>query len=101
VQQPIPMQGGFYYHPDRAAEIIGLHSTTVWKWARTATTSYAYPLRIVKHGGHYFIDETDVRVLEKVHRDFPLRKGGPGTRQRREAMCSYATRLHAAATPSG
>jgi hypothetical protein len=100
MQSPILVQRGFFVCPNQAALTVGLTGHCVWTWAKRQVTSYGFPLRVVKHRGHIFIAEEDVRVLERVNRDFPLARGGPGDQKRREQMKQFAERLRAAMMPS-
>jgi hypothetical protein len=95
MQQPIELNGGFYLHTDRAGEITGLPATTTWRWAMRSVTSYGFALNVTKHQGHVLVDERDVYAIAAVQRDFPLARGGPGSRDRREAMKRYADRVRA------
>jgi hypothetical protein len=99
VERVIPINGTIFLCPHRAAKITGLASSCLLDWAKRAFTSYGYPLNVVRLQGHRLIEERDVRVIARVQRDFPIRCGGPGPRQRQEAMKAYAEQLRAAARP--
>jgi hypothetical protein len=99
VERVIPMNGRIFLCPERAAAITGVTSASLMRWAKRAFTSYGYPLNVVRLQGHRLIEERDVRVIARVQRDFPVRCGGPGPRQRQEAMKAYAEQLRAAVRP--
>ena len=92
------MHRAFFICANQAAEVIGVGSTSVHRWACRQVTPYNFPLRVVKHGGHNFIAEADVRIAEQVQREFPMPHGRL-TSARREQMKRYAEILRAAMTP--
>jgi hypothetical protein len=92
MQPRIPMHGAFFLCANYAASVVGLDPRCIWAWAKRKTTSYDFPLRVVEQGGHIYIAEADVRVAERVQREFPLLRGRI-KHQRREEMKAYALRL--------
>ena len=98
MQQPIPINGGFFYSPVRASAIAGLGVATLFNWAKARCTSYGYPLNVVEHQGNRLIDERDVHTLAAVQKSFAVGKG-PIPPDRREQMKRYAAQVHAKLTP--
>jgi hypothetical protein len=98
VQQPIPLNGRFFYSPERASEIIGLNHATLFRWAEAQVSQYGHPLNTVKYQQHNLIDEIDVHVMAAVQRDFPRGRGHIPS-AKREQMKRYAARVHATLTP--
>jgi len=96
LQQPLPLNGGFFYSPAKAASIIGLEDSCIFRWAARSLTSYDFPISVTEHQRRRLIEERDVRILAQVQRAFPISRGGPGPRRRREQMQEYAFRLRAA-----
>jgi len=97
VQQPIPIQNGFFYSPERASEIVGLSNWTLFKWAKDQVTQYGYSLNTVKHQRHNLIDEIDVHVMAAVQKDFPRGRGHIPA-GKRDQMKRYADQLRAKLT---
>ena len=99
MQETIPISGGFFHCPNRAAEIVGLAETTLVRWAKSRSTGYGHPLNVVEHQGHWLIDERDVHAVAAVQKDFPIGKG-PISPDRRGQMKNYAAKIRAALTPT-
>lgn len=100
MQRVISLNCGLFVCPARAADIVGIRPSSMRQWVRRAVTSYGYPLNVVDYQTHKLIDERDVRVMELVQRDFPLKGGGPGPRRRCEQMKEYAMRLRGGSQPT-
>lgn len=100
MQRVVALQKGIFVCPDRAAAIARLAPDCLFRWARDATTSYGYRLSVIPHGGHRYINEIDVRVIAKIQQDFPVRRGGPGSKRRQAEMKEFAERLRASLTPT-
>lgn len=94
MQQPIPIDEGFFYTPVRASAIAGLSVATLFSWTQDRCTSYGHPLNVVEHQDRRLIDERDVYVVAAVQKDFPIGKG-PVPPDRREQMKSYAAQVRA------
>jgi hypothetical protein len=92
--RPFSINGQTYYHPTRAAEIVGLHATTLTSWAKAGITSFGFELEVVPYGPHLAIPEAKVLALKELLRDFPLNRHGPISGSvrgdLRRAACLYA-----------
>lgn len=97
MQETIPISGGFFHCPERAAAMVGLPNSTLWRWAKARSTGYGHPLNVVEHQGHRLIDERDVHVVAAVQKEFPLARG-PVPPDRREQMKNYAAQVRAKLT---
>ena len=99
MQETIPISGGFFHCPNRAAAIVALPESTLWRWAKARSTGYGHLLNVVEHQGHLLIDERDVHAVAAVQKDFPIGKG-PIPPDRREQMKNYAAQVRAKLAPS-
>jgi len=59
--KPIPIGDVFYYCRERAAEVSGLSSATIFRWTQAQVTSYGYFLNVIEYQGRWLIDERDIQ----------------------------------------
>ena len=94
--RPFSRDGKTYYHPTRAAQIIGLTPPTLTRWADAGFTSYGLPLTVRREGARRLIRADSVAVMAELNKKYPLPPKGPlpkaQLRDLQQAVRSYNAR---------